>query len=114
MTRQTNTEIINEIRVIIGLNSDGTRNGNGLLGDVKKLKEDMSGLKENVLNLNNKIEKHTEKIESIAFDIKEIKESLNEKIGMSNISNLHKILICVGALGGVISFIISVSSKLQL
>jgi len=94
MAKQTQGQIINDMRLLMGLNPDGTRNGNGLLGDTKKLKEDMNSLKRNIINLNNNIEKHTEKIEAIACDIKQIKESLNDKIGMNSISNLHTLCPC--------------------
>ena len=111
-TRQTNTQIINDMRVLMGLNADGTRNGNGLLNDVKTLKQDVENINHNIIAINNKLEKHSEENIKIADDIKEIKQSLADKIGMSSISNLHKMLICIGAIGGIISFIISISSKL--
>ena len=117
--RQTNTEIINELRMRVGLNADGTRNGNGLLGKVDSLekengatKKDIDSINKNIIFITVDIQKRSEENIKIADDIKEIKKSLNDKIGMSSISNLHKMLICIGAIGGVISFIISISSKL--
>ncbi len=107
MKRETQTQIVNDMRLLMGFNADGSRTGNGLLGDTKILKQDVESINRNIISIDSKLEKSCE-------DIKQIKESLNDKIGMSSISSIHKILICVGALFGVISFIISISSKLSL
>ncbi len=125
MQRQTDTEMTNEIRMIIGLNADGTRNGNGLLGDVRILKKDVNSINKNIICIVGDIKKHSEEISEIKIDmaeirndIKEIKISLNDKIGMKSIARVQKITVGISAFIGaslaIIGYIIFIAGKIGL
>ncbi len=107
MSKQTQAEIIHDMRLLMGLNTDGTRNGNGLLNDVKTLKVNVENIDKKLISIDSKLEKRLEENIKIANDIKQIKENLNDKIGIKNISNLHKIIILTTALTGILMGVLS-------
>ncbi len=123
----TQTQIINDMRVLMGLNADGTRNGNGLLSDVKALKDDIDSVNRNLISINHKLERLSEERKEISNNIKEIKQklaasleninkSLADKISVNSISKAHKTILAVaasiGALGGIFSIVLNVANKL--
>ncbi len=125
MQRQTDTEMTNEIRMIIGLNGDGTRNGNGLLGDVRILKKDVNSINKNIIGIVGDIKKHPEEMAEIKIDmaeirndIKEIKIALNDKIGMKSIAKVQKITVGIAAFIGaaiaIIGYILFIAGKISL
>lgn len=126
-TRITQSQLFNDMRVLMGLNADGGRNGNGLLDDVKTVKEDIESINRNLISIDHKLERQTQDKNEMADDIKEIKENLAvslekinknlaDKISVNSISKAQKTIIAtsatLGAIGGIISIIINFASKL--
>ncbi len=125
--RITQSNLINDMRLLMGLNADGGRNGNGLLTDVKNLKNDIESINRHIISIDHKLKRQAEEDEEMLNDIKEIKQnlatsldeinkSLADKISVNSISKAHKTIIAVaatlGALGGIFSIIVNISSKM--
>lgn len=103
-----NDSIIHDIRGALGLNADGTRNGNGLINETKTQGKRLDSLDKNILeiyknmehietdterkiekmetNIKTIFEKHGEKIDGIERDIQDIKKSLEGNITKKTIT----------------------------
>ncbi len=128
-TKTTQSHLINDMRLLMGLNADGARNGNGILNDVKALKGEIESINRHLISIDHKLERQVDECEEMSNDIKEIKQklsksldkinqSLADKVSIHSISKVHKTIIAIaatlGALGGIFSMIINIIEYLLL
>ncbi len=78
--KQTQSAIINDIRLLMGLNADGSRNGNGLLTDVKTLKGDIESINRNLISIDHKLQVHSDDQKEIVNELKEMSKSITANI----------------------------------
>ena len=107
-----------------GLNLDGMPNGNGLLGRVKNIEDDIETVEKNITKLSQNHEKlfdelkrRDEKMEMIIADIKEIKLSLKDNIDMNTIRKIQNatrgLFVFLSAISGIIGYIVYIISKIN-
>lgn len=124
---QENTISAHEKRLIhiehtVGINEDGTKNGNGLIHKIEELKEPiknlsddiksydtyLDNLSEDLLKIDFRMEKIETQIKDFLNELKEIKKSLEGNINIHTLSNVRKAIVGVAAVIGGLSTIIGV------
>ena len=117
-------QLINELRMRTGLNLDGMPNGNGLLGRVKNIEDEIDTVDKSITKLSQNHEKlfdelkrRDEKMEMIIADIKEIKLSLKDNIDMNTIRKIQNatrgLFVFLSAISGIIGYIVYIISKIN-
>ncbi len=56
---ETPDHIVRDMRMLIGLNANGDKSGEGLIGDVKILKEDIESINRNLISIDFKLEEQS-------------------------------------------------------
>ena len=106
----------------VGINEDGTKNGNGLIHKIEELKEQiknlsddiksydtcLDNLSEDLIKIDFRMERLETQIKDFLNELKEIKKSLEGNININTLSNIRKAIVGVAAVIGGLSTIIGV------
>ncbi|ADK31443.1 hypothetical protein R4K52_04350 [Brachyspira pilosicoli] len=108
----------------VGINEDGTKNGNGLIHKIEEVKEQiknlsddiksydtyLDNLSEDIIKIDFRLERLETQIKDFLDELKEIKKSLEGNININTLSNIRKAIVGIAAvltgLGTIIGFII--------